>query len=244
MNGRLHTDLRTRADRLEPWDLDVDSLVAAGDRRLRRRRIGVVGAGVAVAAAALTVATVVGIGGRGSSAVDPGFSSGHTRAHTRDHTGDTTGETTGSASLVHTRYFEVPRPPEGFHVVGSLPGFAAITRDGTVDDLYRDTETNLPQADITQIMRIQLYGYAADPLERQQDPSLGEATHYDGRTFFHNTTWDPDVDYVQYQRQDGSWLRLQYPKQSHFATQDMVEYLDRVEVNRGAVPMGTGEPRG
>jgi hypothetical protein len=240
MTGQLHDTLHMRADELETWEPDLDSIVAAGDRRLRRGRIGFVGAGVAVAAAALTVAAVVGIGDRPSSAVDPGFSSGHTRAHTRDHAADTT----GSATLVHTRYFEVPQPPDGFHVVGSLPGFAAITRDGTVDDLYRDTETDLPQADITQIMRIQLYGYAADPLEKQQDPSLGETTRYDGRTFFHNTTWDSQVDYVQYQRQDGSWLRLQYPKQSHFATQDMVEYLDQVEVNPGAVPMWTGEPRG
>jgi hypothetical protein len=248
MTGQLLDTLQTRAQELDPWKPDLDSIVAAGDRRVSRRRIGVGVAGVAAVAGALTVASVVGLGARGSSAVDPGFSggttSGHAHRHAHSHGHGLTRDNATATTLVHTRYFDVPPPPDGFHVVGSLPGFAAITRDGTVDDLYRDTVTSLPQADITQILRVQLYGYAADPWERQQDPSLGEALHYDGRTFFHNTTWDQDVDYVQYQREDGSWLRLQYPKQSHFATQDMVEYLDHVQVNPGAVPMGTGKPRG
>jgi hypothetical protein len=144
------------------------------------------------------------------------------------------------ADQVHTEYFDVPTPPDGFHVVGSQPSFAAITLDGTVDDLYRDTNTGLPQADITQILRVQYHAFAADPVEKAQDPDLGEATQYDGHTFYHNTTWSPDVDYVQYQRGDGSWLRLQYPKQDHFATLAMVRYLDGVAVNPGAVPQPAG----
>jgi hypothetical protein len=236
MTGLLHTTLRSRADELDAWDVDVDSIVATGDRVVRRRRIALGSAGVAVAAAALTAVTMVGRAHDESSTVPSGFA-GNTGSSRHAGQAGTVGSAPG---LVHTRFFDVPPAPDGFHVVGSLPSFASITLDGTVDDLYRDTVTSLPQADITQILRVQYHAYAADSFERSQDPQLGEAIRYDGRTFYHNTTWSPDVDYVQYRRSDGTWLRLQYPKQDHFGTHAMVEYLDGVVVNPGARPQAAG----
>jgi hypothetical protein len=228
MTGQLHDALQARARELDPWEPDLDLIVSAGDRRVRRRRVGLAGAGLAVVAAVATAATLVGLGHHGSS-VDSGFASGD---------GD-------PAALVHTRYYDVPAAPDGYHVVGSLPDVAVITKDGTVYDLYRDTDTGLPEAERNQVLLVQYNAYAADPFERSQDPDPGERIQYDGRTFFHNTTWYPDVDSVQYQRGDGSWLRLQYPKQEHFTTAAMVAYLDAVQVNAGATQSGSdAAPKG
>ena len=230
MTGHLRTTLAARADALEEWHPDVNAITDAVDRRLGRRRARAVGAGVAVAAA-VAVAGLAGPVHDGSSARPAPIAR--------------TGHAPRSSGLVHTRFFDVPRPPSGFHVVGSLPGFAAITRDGTVDDLYRDTDTGLPQADITQILRVFYNAYAADSFERSQDPSLGTRLRYDGRTFFLNSTWSPEVDYLQYRRSDGTWLRLQYPKRYHLSSQDMARYLDHVQVNPGAVAnRAGGAPRG
>lgn len=52
MTGQLRTSLHTHADALEAWDVDLDTLLRAGDRRLRRRRASLAGglAGVLVLA--------------------------------------------------------------------------------------------------------------------------------------------------------------------------------------------------
>lgn len=230
MTGHLQSTLAARADALDHWHPDVDAIVRAADRRLRRRRTGAVGAGVAAA----VVVTVAGLAGP-------------------THDGPTVGRPPimhvgpahRSSDVVHTKFFDVPQPPSGFHVVGSLPGFAAITRDGTVDDLRRDTDSGLPQADITQILRVFYNAFAADSFERSQDPALGTPLRYDGRTFYLNSTWSPQVNYLQYQREDGTWLRLQYPKRYHFASEDMARYLNDVTVNPGAVPnQAGGAPQG
>ena len=228
MTGQLRSTLQSRGDRLGAWEPDLDAVVASGDRRVRRRRIGLAGAGLAAVVAAVTAVALAGAG-HDASSVDSGFAAGG---------GD-------PAALVHTRYYDVPAAPDGYHVVGSSPDVAAITQDGTVYDLYGDSDTGLPQADADQVLLVQYHAYAADRFERSQDPGLGERIRYDGRTFFANTTWYPDVDSVQYQLPDGSWLRLQYPKQAHFSTADMVAYLDAVQLNDGAAPSGSGAaPKG
>ncbi|MGC4111753.1 MAG: hypothetical protein QM747_15315 [Nocardioides sp.] len=55
MTGQLRTTFQARADQLEGWDLDLDTIVRQGERRLRRRRVTVAGglAGVLVVAGAL-----------------------------------------------------------------------------------------------------------------------------------------------------------------------------------------------
>src|SRR3954447_18491686 len=52
MTGQLRGSLHTRADELDTWDVDLDTIVRAGDRRLRRRRIAVAGTAAAVLAVA------------------------------------------------------------------------------------------------------------------------------------------------------------------------------------------------
>ena len=222
MTGQLHDALHARARELGTWEPDLSAIVAAGNRRVRRRRVGFAGAaGLAVAAAAVTAATLVAPDHDAS--VDPGYATG----------------SGGAAALVHTKYYDVPAAPDGYHVVGSSPDVAAITQDGTVYDLYRDTNTGLPQAEANQVLLVQYNAYAADSFERTLDGGLGEKIQYDGRTFFHNTTWYPDVESVQYRLDNGNWLRLQYPSQEHFRTADMIAYLDAVQVNAGATPSGS-----
>jgi hypothetical protein len=57
MTGDLRTALNTRADELDTWDVDLDAIVRAGDRRVRRRRAAIAG-GLATILAVAGVATV------------------------------------------------------------------------------------------------------------------------------------------------------------------------------------------
>jgi hypothetical protein len=60
MTGQLRSTLQTRADDLEPWEVDVDAVIGAGNRRLRRRRVALAG-GTAIALAVAAGATTLGI---------------------------------------------------------------------------------------------------------------------------------------------------------------------------------------
>jgi len=51
MTGQLRSTLEDRAADLEPWEVDLTSVVHAGDRRLRRRRTAIVGGATALALA-------------------------------------------------------------------------------------------------------------------------------------------------------------------------------------------------
>jgi hypothetical protein len=59
MTGQLQTTLRRQAEALESWDADLDAIVLAGERRVRRRWIALVGslAGALVIAGGVAVAT-------------------------------------------------------------------------------------------------------------------------------------------------------------------------------------------
>jgi hypothetical protein len=58
MTGQLRTTLHTRADDLDAWDVDLDRIVDAGDRRVRRRRTALAGC-LAVVLAVVGGATAV-----------------------------------------------------------------------------------------------------------------------------------------------------------------------------------------
>ena len=51
MTGQLRSTLEDRAADLEPWEVDLTSVVRAGDRRLRRRRTAIIGGATALALA-------------------------------------------------------------------------------------------------------------------------------------------------------------------------------------------------
>lgn len=72
MTGQLRSTLRSRADQLEAWSPDLDSLMATGERRRRRKRRGAVVGGVVVSllVTASGVAAVHGLG-RGTADVQP-----------------------------------------------------------------------------------------------------------------------------------------------------------------------------
>ncbi len=69
MTGALRTTMQTRADALDGFDLDLDAIVHAGDRRVRRRRNALVGGGAALALVA--GGTAFGLHDRGTTA-EPG----------------------------------------------------------------------------------------------------------------------------------------------------------------------------
>ncbi|HET7432486.1 MAG TPA: hypothetical protein VFJ89_13340 [Nocardioides sp.] len=60
MTGQLRSTLQTRADDLDTWDVDLDMIVRAGDRRIRRRRVAVAGGVAAVLAVVGGVSTLAG----------------------------------------------------------------------------------------------------------------------------------------------------------------------------------------
>lgn len=62
MTGQLRSTLHTRADGLDTWDVDLDTIVRAGTRRVRRRRAALAG-GVAV----MVVGAVTALAVRGST---------------------------------------------------------------------------------------------------------------------------------------------------------------------------------
>jgi hypothetical protein len=66
MTGQLRTTLHTRADDLESWDVDLDTIVRDGHRRLRRRRVAVAGGLAGVLVVAGGIAAVAGRGHRTS----------------------------------------------------------------------------------------------------------------------------------------------------------------------------------
>jgi hypothetical protein len=59
MTGDLRTTLNTRADALDTWDVDLDAIVRAGDRRLRRRRAALAGGVAGVLAAVVGMSALV-----------------------------------------------------------------------------------------------------------------------------------------------------------------------------------------
>jgi len=60
MTGQLRTTLRTRADDIETWDVDVDTIVRDGHRRVRRRQVALAGGVAAVLAVTGGLTALVG----------------------------------------------------------------------------------------------------------------------------------------------------------------------------------------
>jgi len=64
MTGQLRSTLQTHADDLDTWDVDLDSIVRAGDRRMRRRRSVLTGGLAGVLVVAGGIAAFAGHGNR------------------------------------------------------------------------------------------------------------------------------------------------------------------------------------
>jgi hypothetical protein len=127
---------------------------------------------------------------------------------------------------VHLRYYDVPQPPTGWHVVGDRPQYVMITRDGS-------GVTTIDSGFVGQIVVMLSPGDESRDFILQQ-----QSMEYDGRTFYTNGPDGPGMTTVSVGTADGNWLQVQYPG-SDFSFSDMVTYLDGVVVKDGAVP---GDP--
>lgn len=185
----------------DPIAVDVAADVRRGRRALARRRTwwsaAATGAVVAVAGTTYaglplhhTVVSTVGPADRGTS-VPP---------------------------LVEGTYFDVPRPPDGWHVVGQRPQYVMISRDGS--------GTSVDSSFVGQLMILMADGH--------ENFGSGRSIEYDGRTF-HVNDHNADATIVSVRDPGGHWLQAQYPKGT-FTDREMIGYLDGVVVERGAQP--------
>ena len=210
----LHDLLDEAAGQPRPFDAVAD--LHRSHRVVARRRIRWT-AGVSscvVAVGAVTFAAMP----HGSSRVDTvrpaeGGSSGPASSDT-------------PSGEIHMQYYDVPRPPAGWHIVGERPQYVMITRDGS-------GVTTIDSGFVGQIVIMLSPGDKAyDSIRKQQ------SMEHDGRTFYTNGPDGPGMTVVSVRTADGNWLQIQYPG-SDFGFRDMVTYLDGVVVKDGAVP---GDP--
>ena len=208
----LHELLDEAAGQPRPFDAGADLHRGRRAASRRRRRWGVGVAGGVVAAGAVTVAALP----QGSGRVDTLRPAGHGPSGTLSP-----GATSNDVRL---KYYDLPRPPAGWHVVGDRPQYAMITRDGS-------GVTTIDSGFVGQIVVMLSPGVKAyDAIVDQQ------SLDYDGRTFYSN---GPDggqgMTTTSVRTADGNWLQVQYPS-ADFSLADMVAYLDGVVVKPGASP--------
>jgi hypothetical protein len=191
----IHDLLERAVD--HPGGLDPIDDLHRGRRALRRRRTrlaGVVGGLALIAGVGLTT-----------------LSEGRLSAH-----GVLPASGTGDA-LVHTQYFDVPQPPDGWHVGYSDQMALTLAPDGVPD-----THPELFDGKVAVII---------DP--RGEWFGFGPTTEYDGRTFYDNERND-GYPILAVRLEDGRFLQLQYPTSAGFSQEEMIRYLDGVVVNPGA----------
>jgi hypothetical protein len=128
------------------------------------------------------------------------------------------------SDLVQLRYYDVPTPPSGWHVVGDRPQYAMLTRDGS-------GATTIDSGFVGQIVVM------LSPGDKAYDVIYQQPTHeYDGRIFYLNgQDGGQGTNVVSVRTADGTWLQLEYPA-ADFSLDAMVTYLDGVVVKAGAVP--------
>lgn len=189
-------DLLDRAAADVP-DVEVTADLWRGHRALTRHRqrlaAGVTGGLVAVGAVGYAVVP------RGQSTVavqpsDPG----------------PVAPSSSSSTPGDTRFFDVPRPPDGWHVVGDTPTYVMLGRDGS--------DTTVDSSFVGQV--VVMLGDGAEHY------GIGSTLRYDDRTFYVNETND-DATILAVRTPAGDWLQLQFPP-SEFAVHGMVVYLDGV----------------
>ena len=192
----------------DPTEIDVAGDLRRGHRALARRRTrwaaGVTGGLVAAGALAYVDLPL-----------------GHHDSVTTLRPAD---EPSASPTMVTGPYYDVPQPPDGWHVVGQRAQYVMIARDGS-------GVTSVDSGFIGQIVVMLTEG--RDHFEGQ--PSV----QYDGRTFYVNADpSDPSPDNmatISVRDPNGDWLQNQFPV-NDFGIHDMIAYLDGVVVKAGAQP--------
>jgi hypothetical protein len=210
----LHDLLDEAAGEPSPFDAGADlhrSHRAAARQRMRWAA-GVTGC--MITAGAVTLAAMPhGSGGVDTAQPRDGGSSGPTIPDT-------------SSEEIHLRYYDVPQPPAGWHIVGERPQYVMITRDGS-------GVTTVDSGFVGQVVIM------LSPGDKAYDVILNQQSmEYDGRTFYTNGPDGPGMTTASVRTPDGNWLQIQYPSAA-FGFPDMVSYLDGVVVKSGAVP---GDP--
>ena len=119
--------------------------------------------------------------------------------------------------LVHTRYYDVPQPPDGWHVGASTPIAVTLVRDGVPD-----THPTFFNGKVVVIIGA-----------RGERLGIGRTTEHAGRTFYDNER-NAGYSILAVRLDDGRFLQLQYPKRAGFSQPEMIRYLDGVVVNPGA----------
>jgi len=181
-----------------PGHVDPAPDLHRGRRALRRRRTRLAGGSAAI----LAVLAVVGL------AAVP-----HDHADGRE----VPPVTENGGGLVHTRYYDVPPPPDGWQVGTSMPIAVTLVRDGVPD-----TNPYLFDGKVLVIIGA-----------RGEWLGFGSTTEYGGRRFYDNERND-DVSILAVRLEDGRFLQLQYPRNAGFTREQMIRYLDAVVVNPGA----------
>jgi hypothetical protein len=210
----LHDLLDEAAGEPRPFDARADlhrSHRAAARKRIRWA-VGLIGC--MVTAGAVTLASM----SHGSGGVDT------VKPADGGSNGPATPDT--SSDEIHMQYYDVPRPPPGWHIVGERPQYVMITRDGS-------GVTTVDAGFVGQVVIMLSPGDKAYDLILHQ-----QSTEYDGRTFYTNGPDGPGMTTASVRTADGNWLQIQYPS-ADFSFHDMVTYLAGVVVKNGAVP---GDP--
>jgi hypothetical protein len=207
----LHDLLEEAAGEPRPFDAaaDLHRSHRAVARKRTRWAVGVTGG-------------VVAIGAVTFAAMPDGSGNAHT-LKPADGGSSGTASPDSPSGEVHLRYYDIPRPPAGWHVVGDRPQYAMLTRDGS-------GVTTINTGFIGQIVIGLTTGEKAYDVIYQQ-----HSMEYDGRTFYTNNPEGRGTSTTSVRTADGNWLQIEYPA-SHFSFRDMVAYLDGVVVKDGAVP--------
>jgi hypothetical protein len=194
-----------------PPELDVTGDVVRGRRALRRRRTrwatGVASGGL-VAVGAVTYAALPG---HSASVVPPA-------------TDPSTAPTTTPTPAPTRTFYDVPPPPDGWHVVGQRAQYVMLTRDGS-------GVTSIDSGFIGQIV----IGLTDGREHLESQPSV----QHGGRTFFVNAdqhdTGPVDTATISVRNSDGNWLQAEFPL-DRLSVDQMIAYLDGVVVGPGARP--------
>jgi hypothetical protein len=208
----------------EPSRLDVPGDLARGHRALRRRRTRWA-AGIAAGGLAATGAVAYAGLPAHRASVDT------SQPATDPSSSPSSSPSTGPSSLPSTapgtvqgRFYDVPRPPAGWHVVGQRAQYVMLTRDGS-------GVTSIDSGFVGQIV----VGLTDGKEHFEHQP----AVQHDGRTFYVNATkGDPpseDTATISVRSPDGNWLQIQFPM-APLGVDEMIAYLDGVVVHPGALP--------
>jgi hypothetical protein len=127
---------------------------------------------------------------------------------------------------VSTGYFTIPEPPRGWAVQASGDHLVVIAPEGLPKVDLSDPQLNF------RVTGKLVLEYETDTFGELED---GEPITYDGRTFYDIEHTGGGARLVTTSTGSGTWLVLQEAPDLHWSVQQMIEFLDRVQIT-GAVP--------